>query len=109
MVHLITVMVMLVVTYFIGSSISKRHRRRLQHNESQYSDIISVEEEHLDGLPTTGGEMVTGTVVIGADYFKHYIGGILNFFGGRLSVYEGILDRARREALVRLKSECATK
>ncbi len=44
-------------------------------------------------------------MVISHDYFKYVIANIQNFFGGRLSSYESIVERARREAVVRLKQE----
>ncbi len=43
--------------------------------------------------------------MISHDYFKYVIANIQNFFGGRLTSYESIVDRARREAVVRLKQE----
>ncbi len=44
-------------------------------------------------------------MVISHDYFKFVIANIQNFFGGRLTSYESIVERARREAIVRLKLE----
>jgi uncharacterized protein YbjQ (UPF0145 family) len=35
--------------------------------------------------------------------FKRFSAKIHSFFGGRLSVYESLLDRARREALLRMR------
>ena len=49
--------------------------------------------------------MVSSNVVISNDYFKYVIANIQNFFGGRLSSYETVVERARREAIVRLKLE----
>ena len=44
-------------------------------------------------------------MVISHDYFKYIIAQIQNFFGGRLTTYESVVDRARREAIVRLKQQ----
>ncbi|MEG2885479.1 MAG: heavy metal-binding domain-containing protein, partial [Acinetobacter sp.] len=44
-------------------------------------------------------------VVISHDYFKYIIAQIQNFFGGNLTTYESVVERARREAIVRLKQE----
>ena len=43
--------------------------------------------------------------MISHDYFKYIIANIQNFLGGRLTSYETVVDRARREAIVRLKQE----
>lgn len=45
------------------------------------------------------------SVVLSHDYFKWVWAQIHNFFGGRLITYESLLDRARREAIVRLKQQ----
>lgn len=51
------------------------------------------------------GQLVTASVVISHDYFKWVWSQIHNFFGGPLTTYESLLDRARREAIVRLKQQ----
>ena len=50
-------------------------------------------------------EMVSGEVVISGDYFKNFVAGIKNFFGGRLTPFESIMDRARREAILRMREK----
>ena len=47
--------------------------------------------------------MVYGSAVISIDYFKRFLGGLRNIFGGELSSFETVLDRARREAILRMK------
>jgi len=49
--------------------------------------------------------MVSGSVVISIDYFKRLLGNLRNLFGGRVKAYESLLDRARREAVLRMKEE----
>jgi uncharacterized protein YbjQ (UPF0145 family) len=49
--------------------------------------------------------LVHGTVVVSADYFKTFVAGLRNLFGGRLRTYETLMERARREALLRLKEQ----
>jgi uncharacterized protein YbjQ (UPF0145 family) len=47
--------------------------------------------------------MVTGSVVISVDYFKRFVAGLRKLVGGRVTTYETLLDRARREAILRMK------
>jgi uncharacterized protein YbjQ (UPF0145 family) len=47
--------------------------------------------------------LVTGIAVVSIDYFKYVAASLRNFFGGRVTSYESLLDRARREALLRMK------
>ena len=53
--------------------------------------------------------MVTGSVVISLDYFKRFLAGLRAVVGGRIKAYETLLDRARREAILRMKEETARK
>lgn len=49
--------------------------------------------------------MISSNVVISHDYFKYAIANVQNILGGRLTSYESVVERARREAIVRLKLE----
>ena len=42
-------------------------------------------------------------MVVSSDYFKTFVAGFRNLFGGPMRGYETLLERARREALLRLK------
>ncbi|HHP8168819.1 TPA: YbjQ family protein, partial [Acinetobacter baumannii] len=48
---------------------------------------------------------ISSNVVISHDYFKYVLASIKNILGGRLTSYESIVERARREAIVRLKQQ----
>jgi len=45
---------------------------------------------------------VSGNVVIAMDYFKKIIANLKSLVGGSLDSYETMLERARREAIVRM-------
>ena len=53
--------------------------------------------------------MVYAGVVVSSDYFRRMLAAIRNFFGGNIRSYETLLDRARREAVLRLKEQAAEK
>jgi uncharacterized protein YbjQ (UPF0145 family) len=44
-----------------------------------------------------------GSVVVSSDYFKTFVAGLLKLVGGRIGVYETLLERGRREALLRME------
>jgi len=50
-------------------------------------------------------ELVAGSVVVSSDYFKSFTASLINIFGGRVTPFESLLDRARREAILRVKKE----
>jgi uncharacterized protein YbjQ (UPF0145 family) len=52
-----------------------------------------------------GAALVSGSVVVSEDYFKRVLSGLQSIFGGRLKSYESLLDRARREAVLRMKAQ----
>lgn len=47
--------------------------------------------------------LVSGSVVVSQDYFKAVAAGLYSLFGGRVRSYESLLDRARRESVLRMK------
>jgi uncharacterized protein YbjQ (UPF0145 family) len=48
---------------------------------------------------------VIGSTVVSVDYFKRFLAALRNLFGGRVISYESLLDRARRESLLRMKEQ----
>jgi uncharacterized protein YbjQ (UPF0145 family) len=48
--------------------------------------------------------LVAGSAVISDDYFKSVVAGLYSFFGGRVRTYESLVDRARRESVLRMKA-----
>ncbi|WP_180005766.1 YbjQ family protein [Acinetobacter sp. YH12237] len=85
-----------------------------RHNERKHFKYLAEQEQRLSYIrvdnsrfqtSTQTGQLVHSNVVISHDYFKFVIANIQNFFGGRLTSYESIVERARREAIVRLKLE----
>lgn len=93
--------------FFVGRHLEKNHYRSIIEREAYVSLPTSssrfpqTSETELDR-----GEMVFGTVVISVDYFKRVLSALINLFGGDLRPYETLLDRARREAILRLVESC---
>jgi uncharacterized protein YbjQ (UPF0145 family) len=44
-------------------------------------------------------------VVVSLDYFKRFLAGLRQIFGGRVRSYESLVDRGRREAILRMKDQ----
>jgi uncharacterized protein YbjQ (UPF0145 family) len=49
---------------------------------------------------------VAGSVVISYDHFKRFLAGLRMIFGGEVKSYVSLLDRGRREAVLRMKAKC---
>jgi uncharacterized protein YbjQ (UPF0145 family) len=89
-----------------GRFLERRHFDSLLLLESGSTDVLALTIEDLpDSWIVESCDLVIGNVVISQDYFKRFAAGIKGVFGGRIGVLEPLLERARREALVRMKSE----
>ena len=102
---LIVFLVLLASGYFFGQAAEKRHYKSIFEREKALQNILCSSERRLPEMGNVEGTLVTGSVVISIDYFKRFVAGLRNLFGGRISAYETLMDRARREAMLRMKAE----
>jgi len=107
---LIIFLLLLFTGYVIGSRVEKSH----------YESIIK--RERLPNAPLTFAArtlptdsefrpvgLVSGSVCISVDYFKVIAAKLRGLVGGRINAYESLLDRARREAVLRMKEDARRK
>lgn len=105
--EIIIFFVLLICGFFFGRLSEKRHFKSIERREYQLSKIKLTTSKY----PLTSDKdidrsmLVCGEVAVSIDYFKHIIASIIGFFGGSIKGYESLLERARREATLRLK-EC---
>ena len=94
---------LILLAYLVGTIIEKRHFRSIRAREKINRDYPVIS---LDTMPAdwnaSGSTLVTGSVVISLDYFKRVIAGLRAIVGGRVKTYEPLLERARREAVLRM-------
>ena len=87
-----------------GSILERRHLKNLRLLESGSRRVLAVTIEDIPpDWHVESCELVMGNVVISQDYFKRVAASIKGIFGGNLGVLEPLLERARREALIRMK------
>jgi len=104
-VEIIPFAVILGGAWVIGRTIERRHLQQLVLLESGSARVLAVTIEDLpEGWEVEACELVMGNVVISQDYFKRVAAQIKGIFGGRIGVFEPLLERARREALLRMKA-----
>ena len=104
-IDLIVFLVLLASGYFFGRAAEKRHYKSIIEREKELHNLLCSSERHLPNLGNVEGKLVCGSVVISIDYFKRFVAGLRNLVGGRVSSYESLIDRARREAILRMKAE----
>lgn len=109
--NLLVFVILLIIGYCVGGFIEKKHFKSIVERENKflYFPVINLPPQRLveigEDLQIENCFFVSGLVVIGEDYFKRILGFLANFFGGRLLSHESLLDRARREAILRLKEK----
>lgn len=104
--NLWVVLVPLLLGYGIGRWLERRHYRSIREREQALRHVLALSTRYVpEGVVAGSAQLVTGGVVISSDYFKTFVAGFRTFFGGRVRGYETLLERARREALLRLKAQ----
>jgi uncharacterized protein YbjQ (UPF0145 family) len=103
---LIVFLTMLVLGYGFGRYAEKRHYKSILERENDLNRIPAIVLRFPP--PSTKPqktELVMGSVVISNDYFKRIAASLRALVGGRVKSYETLLDRARREAVLRMKEQ----
>ncbi len=96
----------LFIWYKIGKYSENKHFSSIAEREKQMINLAFSPSDMLDAARQVEAiGLVTGQVVIGSDPFKRYIASLANLVGGRISVFEAPMDRARREAILRMKEQ----
>ncbi len=106
----IVFIILMAVGYFVGRIAERRHYRSILRRERQFEHILSFTNRfppERTGVLSGTASLVAGSVVVSEDYFKRILSSLYSVFGGRVKSYETLLDRARREAVLRMKAEAA--
>ena len=106
MIELIIVTGLLLIGYVAGTYLEKSHYQSIRQRESELNKIPAIASKVLPvEFESCDTRLVTGNVVISVDYFKKFVAGLRNLVGGRVTTFESLIDRARREAVLRMKEE----
>lgn len=85
-----------------GSIAANKHERSLQEREQALGNFMLTTIEHPDG---SDGRLVTGSTVIAFDFFRRLAIVLRKLVGGRFRIHERMMDRARREAILRMAEQ----
>jgi len=95
-----------VIGYVAGRLNERRHYASIRRREKELAGVllfsIRVPPETMEQAESG---LVSGSAVISDDYFKSTLSGLYNILGGRMRSYESLIDRARREAVLRMKHQ----
>ena len=102
-VNLMLPLLLILVGLIVGKSVEMYHFRKLNEREAEFTDIIVT---NLKTVPpqyqNTQPFLVMGSAVIATDYFKVFMSSLRGLFGGELKSYVTLMERARREAMLRM-------
>jgi uncharacterized protein YbjQ (UPF0145 family) len=98
---------LLVLGWWVGSRTERLHYESIRRREAQTGGLpVMTVRWGAEGREVVDARLVTGHVVISLDHFKRFLATIRQIFGGRVRSYESLVDRARREAVLRMKESC---
>ena len=104
--NIIIFLILLSLGYAAGTWAEKKHYRSIEKREKELLKmaVVTAEGSFPPGK-VRQATLVSGNVVVSIDYFKRLLAILRNIFGGRVRSYESLVDRARREAILRMKEE----
>jgi len=96
--------VLIIVGRVIGARIERAHFENIAEREARFRNQPALSTKQLvPPVPIQSTELATGSVVVSVDHFKRFIGGWRMFFGGEVRSYATLIERGRREAVLRMK------
>lgn len=99
---------LLCLGYCAGTIAEKRHYASLKKREETLLQLpVITAEWRIADAEVKHVELVSGSAVISIDYFKRLLAILRNIFGGTVASYESLVDRARREAILRMKEKAS--
>ncbi len=105
MYDLLIFLVLMALGYGFGRYAETQHFKSIIQCERELQNLPVISSKVLPEIANVDNVLVSGNVVISVDYFKRFLATLRNIFGGRVSSYETLLDRARREATLRMKKQ----
>lgn len=105
MTNLLIFLVLMTLGYRVGQMVEKKHYKSIIQREKRLIGLPAIASRYPPTDRLFDQSLVMGNTVISVDYFKRFIAVLRNLLGGRVSSYESLLDRARRESLLRMKEQ----
>ena len=98
---------LLLIAWYTGSTVERNHFRRLALRESQISGTLVTDLKSFPfaGIQPKPPKIVVAEVVIATDYLKSFLASLRKIVGGEMRSYLKLVERARREAILRVVEE----
>ncbi len=103
MVGILITLVLIGVLGGIGRMRERQHLEELDDRQARVAAVLVLDTKGPPpGLDPVHAELVMGNAVIGTDFLKQWLSRWRNLFGGEMKSYQTVLNRARREAQLRM-------
>ena len=87
----------------MGRRNEKKHFEDLARREETHKTFLVQNWSKIpEGHVVSRADLVFGTVVISEDVWKRFLARLKGLVGGNIKSYESLMDRARREACLRM-------
>jgi len=104
--QIVPFLLMMLVGFVTGSLIESSHYKDIRKREARTRSMPVITFRRPPPSWNIGkAGLVSGSTVVSIDYFKRFLAGLRAMVGGRVTSYESLLDRARREAVLRMKEQ----
>ncbi len=103
-IQIVPFLLLLLVGFFTGTAIESSHYKDIRKREAKTRGMPTITfRRPPPSWKIEAATLVHGNTVVSVDYFKRFLAGLRAMVGGPLTSYEALLDRARREAVLRMK------
>ena len=100
-------LVLLLLGFFAGRVAERNHYKSIHEREEKFLSKPTITTQTIeDGRQVQNAALATGSIVVSVDYFKRFLSAFRMLFGGELGAYASVLDRGKREAVLRMKESC---
>lgn len=104
MLSVLSVLVCLGLGFFVGKAVDRRHMAQLATREHAMDrEVTAISLSETETWTISEPTMVTGSVVVSLDYWKKFFAAWRGIFGGEIGQYHSLMERARREAMLRMR------
>ena len=95
---------LIVIGRIVGSAIERKHFEDIARREAQFRSQPALSIKLVDAPRSIhSAALASGSVVVSVDHFKRFISGFRMIFGGEIRSFSSLVERARREAVLRMK------
>jgi len=91
--------------WLLATWFERRHFKSMRERELPLQNISVSTSKRVSSCEPEGVTLLIGSVVVAHDYFRTLVIFIRKVVGGNVRPYERLVQRGRREALIRLKEE----